>query len=106
MKTISFCFLQAPVNPDQIDPALLAGAAGPIGGIDGAVDPSLLAGAADPSLVAGDQGGFAQENVQYAAYGAAGVGGQVQYDQQAGFAYQQAAYSNVSTAEEPQYGGK
>ncbi|CAF4473629.1 unnamed protein product, partial [Rotaria magnacalcarata] len=56
-------------NPDQIDPALLAGAAGPIGGFEAAGEQGLLASASNGSLSGAGQTGFMQDNVQYAAYG-------------------------------------
>lgn len=54
------------------------------------------------------QAGFAQENLQYAAYGNAAVGGAglVSGEQQGGFMYQQTAYSSGSTVEGQQYGSK
>ncbi|CAF3375622.1 unnamed protein product [Rotaria sp. Silwood1] len=92
-------------NPDQVDPALLAGAAGPIGGYDIAGDPGLLASASNGSLTANGQAGFIQDNVQYAAYGNGVANGvdQVPGEQQGGYIYQQAAYSNGSTVEGQQY---
>ena len=45
-----------------------------------------------------------QDNVQYAAYGS--VPGQGAGEQQGDFAYQQTAYSNVSTTEDQQYAGE
>ena len=82
----------------------MAGAAGPIGGFEVANEQGLLASASDGSLAAGGQAGFVQEGGQYAAY--ASAGGQVPVDQQqGGFVYQQAAYSNVSTSEGQQYAG-
>jgi hypothetical protein len=84
---------------------LLAGAAGPIGGYEGAGDQGLLVSASDGSLSGGGQGGFVPENVQYAAYGnaAANSAGQVPGEQQGGYMYQQAAYSTDSTVEGQQY---
>jgi glucose/arabinose dehydrogenase len=83
----------------------LAGAAGPIGGFEVPSGQGLLASASDGSLAgAGGQAGFGQENVQYAAY--SGQAGQIAGDQQGGFVYQQAAYSNVSTVEGQQYAGQ
>ena len=77
---------------------------GPVGGFDAAGEQGLLASASDGSLAGAGQAGFGQENVQYAAYG--NVAGQVPGEQQGAFAYQQTAYSNVSTAEGQQYGGE
>jgi len=97
----------APVNPDHVDPALLAGAAGPIGGFEVAGgEQGLLASASDGSLAGagavGQVGGFVQDGAQYAAYGNV-VAGQVPTDQQGGYVYQQAAYSHVSGVEGQQY---
>ena len=83
---------------------MLAGAAGPVSGYEAAGEQGLLASASNGSLSGAGQGGFGQENVQYAAYGNAG--GQVSGEQQGGFAYQQTAYSTGSTVEGQQYGGK
>ena len=82
----------------------MAGAAGPVGGFEAAGEQGLLASASNGSLSGAGQGGFGQENVQYAAYG--NVAGQVSGEQPGGFAYQQTAYSNVSTVEGQQYGGR
>jgi hypothetical protein len=92
-------------NPDQVDPALLAGAAGPIGGFEATGEQGLLASASDGSLAPNGQAGYAQENVQYAAYdnGAANGAGLGPGEQQGGFIYQQAAYSSGSTVEGQQY---
>ena len=63
-----------------------------------------MAGGADASLAGVGQAGFAQENVQYAAYGQAA--GQAGLDQSNAYAYQQqAAYSSASTMEGQQYSG-
>lgn len=95
------------VNPDHVDPALLAGAAGPIGGYEASGEQGLLASASNGSLSAGGQGAFAQENVQYAAYGngAASTSGQAGGEQQGAYMYQQTAYSAGSTVESQQFGG-
>jgi len=96
----------APVgNPDQIDPALLAGAAGPIGGYETVGEHGLLSSASNGSLSGAGQTGFMQDNVQYAAYGSGGANGagQVSGEQQDGFIYQQTTYSNGSTVEGQQY---
>ncbi|CAF1237693.1 unnamed protein product [Adineta steineri] len=95
----------AGANPDHVDPALLAGAAGPIGGYEAVGEQGLLSSASNGSLSGGGQGGFMQENVQYAPYGngAANGAGQVSGDQQGGYIYQQSAYSNGSTVEGQQY---
>jgi len=79
----------AGANPDQVDPALLAGVGGQ----------GLLASASDGSLPVDGQTGF-QENVQYAPFGNAT--GQVSGEQNA-YAYQQTAYSQGSTVEGQQY---
>ncbi|CAF3390619.1 unnamed protein product [Rotaria socialis] len=96
------------VNPDQIDPALLAGAAGPIGGFEAAGEQGLLASASNGSLSGAGQTGFMQDNAQYAAYGsgAATGAGQGSGEQQGGYMYQQAAYSAGSTVEGQQYGAE
>lgn len=106
-----FCILFSQntiVNPDQIDPALLAGAAGPIGGFEAVGEQGLLASASNGSLSGAGQSGFMQDNVQYAAYGsgAATGAGQGPDEQQGGYMYQQAAYSTGSTVEGQQYGGE
>jgi len=95
----------AGANPDQVDPALLAGAAGPIGGFEATGDQGLLASASNGSLPGTGQAGYIQENVQYAAYGnvAANSAGQVPGEQQGGYIYQQATYSSGSTVEGQQY---
>jgi len=72
----------AGANPDQIDPALLAGTSGQ----------GLLASASDGSLPVDGQTGYIQENAQY------GSG-----EQQNAYAYQQTAYSQGSTVEGQQY---
>jgi hypothetical protein len=81
----------AGANPDQIDPALLAGT----------VDQGLLASASDGSLPVDGHPGFVQENVQYAQFG--NVAGQVSGEHQTAYAYQQTAYSQGSTDEGQQY---
>ncbi|CAF0853156.1 unnamed protein product [Adineta ricciae] len=86
-------------NPDQIDPALLAGTNAQVNGFEVAGGQGLLASASDGSLPAGGHPGFAQENVQYANY--PNAGGQVLNDQQ--YAYQQQAYSHESTVEGQQF---
>lgn len=96
------------VNPDQIDPALLAGtnaaAAGGVGAnFEVAADQGLLGSASDASLATGAQGGFVQENVQYAAYGQAA--GQLPIDQQAAYSYQQ-SYASGSTVEGQSFGAE
>ena len=79
-----------------------------MGGYEVTGDQGLLASASNGSLSGANQGGFLQENVQYAAYGSVpgNPTGQVPPDQQGGFMYQQTAYSSGSTAEGQQYGGK
>ena len=91
-----------------MDPALLAGAAGPLGGYEVPGDQGLLASASSGSLSGAGQAGFMQENVQYAAYGSVPGNpvGQVAPEQQGAFMYQQTAYSSGSTAEGQQYAGK
>lgn len=96
------------VNPDQIDPAILAGtnaaAGGFGGGLEANVDQGLLGSASDGSLATGAQGGFVQENVQYAAYGQAG--GEIPVDQQAAYSYQQQSYASGSTVEGQSFGAE
>ncbi len=108
IKLFFLTFQTSVGNPDQVDPALLAGAAGPIGGFEAVGDQGLLASASNASLSGTGQGGFNQENVQYAAYGNVGAtgAGHVSSEQQGGFMYQQAAYSSGSTAEGQQYAGE
>ncbi|CAF3452199.1 unnamed protein product [Rotaria sp. Silwood1] len=99
----------AGVNPDQVDPSLLAGVGGPLGGqlggplggFDIAGGQGLLATAADATVPLGGQAGFVQDNLQYGAFG--NVAGQVPGDQQNAYAYQQAVYSHGSTVEGQQY---
>jgi len=81
----------AGANPDQIDPALLAGTDGQ----------GLLASASSGSIPTDGQTGFMQENIQYAPYG--NIPGQVSGEQQNAYAYQQTAYSHGSTSEGQQY---
>jgi len=91
---------QTNINPDHVDPALLAGTGGPINGYEVAGQ-GLLASGSDGSLPIPGQGGFVQENVQYAQFGH-GVG-QVPGDPQSAYAYQQNIYSHGSTVEGQQY---
>ncbi|CAF4234939.1 unnamed protein product [Rotaria magnacalcarata] len=91
----------AGANPDHIDPALLAGASGPIGGFDMAAGQGLLAGATDGAIPVGGQAGFVQDNAQYASF--ASGAGSVSGDQQNAYAYQQTVYSQGSTVEGQQY---
>ena len=106
----------AGANPDHVDPALLAGAAGQpqfaagggsVSGFEVGGDQGLLASASNGSLAAAGQNGFIPDGVQYAAYGnaAANGAGQASGEQQSSFAYQQASYSNGSTVEGQQYAG-
>ena len=81
-----------------------AGAAGIGGNFEVNAEQGLLGSASDASLATGGQGGFIQENVQYAAYGQAA--GQLPVDQQAAYAYQQQAYASASTVEGQSFGGK
>jgi len=81
----------AGANPDEIDPALLAGTTGQ----------GLLVNAPDGTIPVDGQHGFGQENVQYAQYGN-GVD-QVTDEQQNAYTYQQTAYSQGSTAEGQSY---
>lgn len=112
------------MNPDQIDPAILAGTSA--AGAEG-----LLASGSNGSLAAAGQAGFGQENIQYAAYAQAGQAGfdqsaayaqagqasfdqgaayaqadQVGFDQSAGFAYQQGSYAAGGAVDAQQYAGK
>jgi hypothetical protein len=91
----------AGANPDQVDPALLAGPGGPAHGYEVTGGQGLLASASNGSLSGAGHPGFIQENVQYAAYGHGA--GQAPVEQHGQFVYQQAAYSNGSTVEGRQY---
>jgi len=95
----------AGANPDQIDPALLAGTTEQSqlnpNGYEVGGDQGLLGSASNGSLSGAGQGGYGQENVQYASY--ANGAGQVPGEQQNAYAYQQAGYSHGSTVEGQQY---
>ncbi|CAF0763744.1 unnamed protein product [Adineta steineri] len=91
----------AGANPDQIDPALLAGTNAQVNGYEVAGGQGLLASASDGSLPVAGHPGFMQENVQYASYGNAG--GQMPGEQQNAYAYQQTGYSHESAVEGQQY---
>jgi hypothetical protein len=54
-------------------------------------------------LAGAGQGGYTQDNVQYASY--ANAAGQVPGEQQNAYAYQQTGYSQGSTIEGQQYAG-
>jgi hypothetical protein len=90
----------AGANPDQVDPALLAGTGASFPGYEAGAQDSL-GGATDGSLPVGGQAGYAQENVQYGSFG--NGAGQVTGEQQNAYAYQQTAYSQGSTVEGQQY---
>jgi len=98
----------AAINPDHVDPALLAGAAGQpqfvgnpgqAGAYEVAGDQGLLASASNGSLVGAGQAGFIPDGVQFASFGNGAAAG----EQQGGVVYQQATYSNGSTVEGQQY---
>jgi len=87
----------AGANPDQIDPALLAGHGGPLNGYEVPGGQGLMTSGSGGSLPVG---GFGQENVQYGSFG--NGAGPVPGEQNA-YPYQQTGYSHGSTVEGRQY---
>lgn len=90
-------------DPDQVDPALLAGPGGPMSGYEVTGDQGALDSASNGSLPGVGQAGFGQENVQYGSFDNAAGQVSVDQQQQAGYGYQQAVYSSGSTVEGQQY---